>query len=241
MHMKKQNYFTGKTYKLAFLNFMQFVISLVTLGFGYPFIEIIIQKYICMNTYINGKKLKFLGTIKSIFFLYSKWLFLTYITLGIFSFNLNFMLHKWKCNYTVFEDNLDNSSSKFNAYGFDNLYHKIISIFICVFTLGIGLPYALCRLKKWEKAQTYINGYRLEFTGQAKELFFKYVFYYLLIFLTLGIFSFFMPKYLYEYIANNQKIADNQNDIKYEPILKKLSKYSFFKKIIPKSLYEIKK
>lgn len=66
----------------------------------------------------------------------------------------------------------------------------ILCILVTVFTLGLGLPFALVRKERWRARHTLIEGRRLVFTGSALGLFFRWVVWETLIVVTLGVYSF---------------------------------------------------
>lgn len=64
---------------------------------------------------------------------------------------------------------------------------------LSIITLGIALPFCECRMLKWKKRHTYINGRALVFDGNGFQLFGRYLLWALLIVVTLGIYSFYIP------------------------------------------------
>ena len=54
------------------------------------------------HTVINGKRLSFDGKAIQLFGNWIKWLLLTIITLGIYSFWLRIALKKWKTKHTYY-------------------------------------------------------------------------------------------------------------------------------------------
>ena len=54
------------------------------------------------HTVINGKRLKFDGTALQLFGNWIKWLLLTIVTLGIYSFWLGIKLKQWKTKHISF-------------------------------------------------------------------------------------------------------------------------------------------
>jgi len=68
------------------INIVSFLIILFTLGLGTPLAVVIKEKYICDRRYVNGRKLKFIGTAGDLFVNFIKWFILCIITLGIYIF-----------------------------------------------------------------------------------------------------------------------------------------------------------
>ncbi|NLM76809.1 MAG: DUF898 domain-containing protein, partial [Ruminococcaceae bacterium] len=54
------------------------------------------------HTVINGRRLAFDGTAFQLFGSWIKWLLLSFITLGIYTFWLGIKLKKWKVKHTRF-------------------------------------------------------------------------------------------------------------------------------------------
>lgn len=67
---------------------------------------------------------------------------------------------------------------------------RLLATLITVLTLGIGLPWALCLLYKYEVQHTVINNRRLDFDGTGWSLFKQWIIMLLLIIVTLGIYIF---------------------------------------------------
>lgn len=57
-------------------------------------------------------------------------------------------------------------------------------------SLGIAAPWAVCMLNRWYCKHKVVNGRRMMFDGKGGELFGKYIIWFLLSIVTLGIYSF---------------------------------------------------
>lgn len=55
----------------------------------------------------------------------------------------------------------------------------LICYFIIVLTLGIGSPWALCRLQRWKENNTTLNGRKVKFIGGGSALLSKFIIWYL--------------------------------------------------------------
>lgn len=64
--------------------------------------------------------------------------------------------------------------------------------FLCIITLGIAYPWAVCLREKWYAKHTIIDGRRLTFDGTGLQLFGNYIKWFLLTIITLGIYSFWL-------------------------------------------------
>ncbi len=68
----------------------------------------------------------------------------------------------------------------------------LLSFFITLLTLGIGLPWAIVIKENWYVNNTIINGQRYYFDGKGSQLFGNYIKWFLLTIITLGIYSFWL-------------------------------------------------
>jgi uncharacterized membrane protein YjgN (DUF898 family) len=56
-------------------------------------------------------------------------------------------------------------------------------------TAGLGFPWAFCMLSRWKINHSVINGKRLKFNGTGGSLFGRWILWWLLLIVTLGIFG----------------------------------------------------
>jgi uncharacterized membrane protein YjgN (DUF898 family) len=68
----------------------------------------------------------------------------------------------------------------------------ILGWIITSITLGLGYPWALCKVYGWKINHTVIEGKRLKFTGSAMNLFGHWIKWILLCIITLGIYGFWL-------------------------------------------------
>ena len=79
--------------------------------------------------------------------------------------------------------------SKFNGGLLGLIGVSILQALISVFTLGIGVPWALCMKERWLAKHTTIDGRQLVFDGKGIQLFGMYIKWLLLSIITLGIYT----------------------------------------------------
>ena len=79
------------------------LITLVTLGFAYPYALTLRLRWKAKHTYINGHRLVFLGTGISLFLNWLKWWALTVVTLGIYGLWVIPRVNKWIVENTDFD------------------------------------------------------------------------------------------------------------------------------------------
>lgn len=92
--------FTGGLLGLIGIGILGAIITICTLGICYPWAVCIKEKWYAKHTYIDGKQLVFDGTAMQLFGNYIKWLLLTFITCGIYSFWLGIKMKQWVVLHT---------------------------------------------------------------------------------------------------------------------------------------------
>ena len=78
------------------------LITVLTVGICYPFAVVLVQRWRAKNTWLMGRQLQFIGTGWGIFGLWLKWMLLTLITLGIYSFWVYPRMTQWTVEKTVY-------------------------------------------------------------------------------------------------------------------------------------------
>lgn len=66
---------------------------------------------------------------------------------------------------------------------------SILSMIIILFTLGLGLPWAVCLKERWLAEHTFIDNQQLKFDGNGGQLFANYIKWFFLTIITLGIYG----------------------------------------------------
>jgi uncharacterized membrane protein YjgN (DUF898 family) len=92
--------FTGRLIGLIGVNLLQWLLTCITFGIGVPWAVCIKQRWLARNTVIDGRRLTFDGTGGQLFGNYIKWLLLTIITCGIYSFWLSIKMQQWITKHT---------------------------------------------------------------------------------------------------------------------------------------------
>ncbi len=92
--------FTGRLLGLIGISIAQFLLTLITLGFGAPWATCMYERWIIKHTVIDGKRLVFDGTGGQLFGKYIVWFLLTIITIGIYGLWLTIKLKQWKTAHT---------------------------------------------------------------------------------------------------------------------------------------------
>lgn len=96
----KRSEFDGRLLGLIGNAILCFLVTLFTLGLGYPWAVCIQERWYAKHTYIDGKQLTFDGKGGELFGQYIKWFLLTIVTLGIYSFWLTIKMKQWIVEHT---------------------------------------------------------------------------------------------------------------------------------------------
>ena len=83
----------------------------------------------------------------------------------------------------------------------------LLAFLITVLTLGICYPFALVLRERWRAKHTYIDGQQLCFTGSAVGLFAMWVKWLLLLFVTFGIYGFWVGPRIQRWKVENTDFA----------------------------------
>jgi uncharacterized membrane protein YjgN (DUF898 family) len=75
------------------------LICVLTCGLGAPWAICYIMKFVIGHAVIDGKRMRFDGTGGQLFGNWLKWLLLTFITCGIYSFWVTPRLYKWVASH----------------------------------------------------------------------------------------------------------------------------------------------
>lgn len=106
------------------------------------------------------------------------------------------------------DEEISISNSKFDGsvLGYIGIY--LLYGFLAMISLGLAIPYAICKIASWYISHCTIDNRRLEFEASSLELFGKMLLWFFLTLVTLGIFSLWVPIKLIKWIVANIHFAD---------------------------------
>jgi uncharacterized membrane protein YjgN (DUF898 family) len=96
---------------------------------------------------------------------------------------------------------------KFDGGAGSFLLIGIGSTLLFIFTLGLGLPWAVAMYYRWQTNHTIINGRRLRFTGSGGSLFGHYIVWWVLTIITFGIYGFWVWPQMTRWVVEHQDFA----------------------------------
>jgi uncharacterized membrane protein YjgN (DUF898 family) len=79
------------------------LITICTAGICYPFALVLLGRWRCKHTCIDGQRLVFSGTGVGLFGLWIRWFLIIVVTVGIYSFWVAPRIQQWKVENTGFD------------------------------------------------------------------------------------------------------------------------------------------
>ena len=102
--MNKPFVFVGSGLGYLWLLIWTTVVSIITVGLFFPWAYSAQQRWICANTYVEGRRLRFDGTGLGFFFQWLVIMLLTAVTFGIYAPWGYCQFKRWETHNTVFDD-----------------------------------------------------------------------------------------------------------------------------------------
>lgn len=94
--------FRGGAASYVGIGIVTFLMTVLTVGFAYPWAITMYNRWICRNTFVEGRQLQFKGSGFGLIGKWIVWCILIIITFGIYSFWLKPRLIKWTTENTDF-------------------------------------------------------------------------------------------------------------------------------------------
>lgn len=98
--MNSNSKFTGSAFANIGIGLLTGFVSVITLGFAFPWMVCMRQRWIARNTIIDGKRLRFVGKGGWLFGNYIKWAILTAITFCIYGIWVSVKYQNWITTHT---------------------------------------------------------------------------------------------------------------------------------------------
>lgn len=103
--------------------------------------------------------------------------------------------------------------SEFNGGLFESIGIGVVQFLICLCTLGLGAPWAVCLREKWCAQHTIIDGKQLVFDGKGGQLLGNYLKWFFLTIITLGIYSFWLSIKMKTLVVSHTHFAQERQEI----------------------------
>ena len=101
-HFERHSFFDGGLLSLIGWTIIGMIVTVCTLGICYPWALCLVYGWKINHTVIEGHRLHFSGSAVGLFGNWLKWLLLSIITIGIYSFWVGIKLEDWKAKNTSF-------------------------------------------------------------------------------------------------------------------------------------------
>lgn len=187
-------YFDGEGSEYFPILLLNGLLLFVTCGIAFPWVICKNLKWRKSHTIVNGHRLAFTGTPGDLLGNWIKWWLLTVVTCGIYSYWVNIRIREWEMSHTCFEDDYHGDGMDFSDCFYDGevgerLGQALVAGLIITFTCGIGAPWAVVKLLKYDMEHTVIHGNRFAFNGTGAGYWGENAIVGLLMTITCGIYS----------------------------------------------------
>ena len=195
--------FTATVFELFAERLLLMWVSMVTLGFAYPWLKCHYEGFIASKTYVKGRRLSFDGKGKDLAKKYYLWMLLCVVTFGIYSIFLADKLHKWVIEHTHYDGNEGGESSYDGKTGVIFGF-KLASFFAGAFTLGLAKPFVECKREGYLCEHAIIDDSHLYFDGTGSGLLKKQVLWIALTIATCGVYAIWLNLQKEQWICANK-------------------------------------
>jgi uncharacterized membrane protein YjgN (DUF898 family) len=221
-------FFKGKGSAYFSIVFVNFLLTIVTLGLYYPWAKCSKLKYLYENTEFADSPFAFLGNGKELFKGFIKLLVAAIIFFGIYAslaYNQQLVLagiflysglfllvpialhgsYRYRLSRTTWR----NIHFGYRGQITELFSEWIIGSILSILTIGIYSPWFTTRIRKYMISKIRFGDVKFDYEGEGSELFVIHLKGIFLSILTLGIYSFWYTKDLYNYYINNITIEQN--------------------------------
>lgn len=205
----------------------------------YPLSVFLYERYLCQNSYIEGRQLKFVGKLVKVYVIYLSGM--VFAAVSIFAINylishipwlvenkiiewatnaviagmntvfITARVRKWKKANTVYQGSDDYENSYLDSNFVKLAIISAISAILGALSFGLALPYIKKLKAQYFVNQTTVCKEKLFFTGKAVELYKKLPLWILLIVITIGGYILYINYYLEVWTAKNTIIKKHEN------------------------------
>lgn len=189
----ERSYFNGDKLSNAFFAVLLLIFRVASLDILTPIVICSRLQWQAEHTYINGRRMVFVGKVSDLFVKNIFWILLSILTFGIF---IPFKLLKtaqWETENMhfvgVLPANYDSEKSEFNCKPYVYFGLNVLYFFGIIFSLGIAYFWLYSYKEKIFTEYKYIDGHQLTFNATAKNYFIKRILWLFLSIATLGIYA----------------------------------------------------
>lgn len=206
--------FTGSVFNLFIEKIFMAWMTLVTLGIAYPWLKCHYESFLASNTYVCGRRRTFDGTGWELAKKYLLWLFLSYVTFGIYGLWLSNNVRKWVTEHTHYEG-MD-GESYYDGKIIPLFLYKLLGSIAGIFTLGLAKSFFVCEREKYICEHTVIDGTNVTFNGSGMALLKKQVLWIALTVATCGVYAIWRDVQFMQWMASQVSSDDLTADVEIE-------------------------
>lgn len=209
--------FTGSVIMLGLLSLFWGLLNIISLGILIPWTTSWKYKYYAERTTYSGKKVKFDGKGIQLLGRWVLWELLSIVTLGIYAFFMAIALKKWVIKHQHFEGE-EEAKSEYSGTTFGRGLLAVGLKLLQFISFGWAVPFCENTMAKYEMEHTNVSGHQLIFGGTTGKLFVRYMLWWLLSVVTVGVYAILvMPMNMTKYSVKFSKIRDMSYDPASDP------------------------
>lgn len=206
--------FDGRLIRKIGWDILCFIVKWITLTIAKPATECWKQRWYCKHTVIDGRRLSFDGNGLQLFGKRTLILFLTIITLGIYALFSKFAMDKWVAKHTHIAGGDPAACGTFDGNLFVWLLLRLGCFLLRICTLFIISPFTECWKQAWYTKHCVYDGKRLTFDGNGAQLMGKWMLWWLLTIVTIGVYSFFVKLSLKKWVTGHTHFREGYDIVK---------------------------
>lgn len=238
--------YTGKNGKLTGIYLVNFLLSLITLGFYLPWMRARINTYLYKNTQFEGKNFEFEGNGAEMFGSYLK-VFFTVAALGALYYLATFiemenfvlvvgyfvllflipLLIHGSMHYRMESSSWNGIPFSYVANRTEFMLNFVQWSFYYLITLGIYKFWMVIHLAKYLLTHSRFGSMEVRFKGKVGDYFLIWLSGTLLSWMTLGVYSFWYIKKLIKFFVENTSLYKDGREIKFKSNLKTIDVFKF--------------
>ncbi|CCG52048.1 Probable transmembrane protein of unknown function [Flavobacterium indicum GPTSA100-9 = DSM 17447] len=246
----EQNTTTNKNYSLDFqgkgetyfgIIIINWLLTIITLGFYYPWAKEKKLKYLYGETTLNNSPFEFHGTGKEMFIGFIKalgifvllygvlflFLSLNMLVVGLLLFYVGFLVILPIAIHGSYKYRMSRTSWRGIRFGYrgdrNELIKKfIIDLLLTFITLGIYGSWFVINLRKYIIGNIRFGDIKMEYKGDGADYFVMNLKGYFLTIFTIGIYFFWWQKDIFEYYVNYTRLYKNDESIHFKSTAKGL-------------------
>ena len=236
----KQDYklnYSGKGSELFGIIVINWLLTVITLGFYYPWAKAKVLQYVYGSSSLNNDAFSFHGTGKEMFkgFIKAMLIFITLYAIlflfihlqmpvvGLLVFYVLILAFIPLAIHGSYRYRMSRTSWRGIRFGYRGDRNEFIALFFknllfTILTLGIYGAWMTINIRKYVLSNIRFGNIKFKYVGDGGDYFLLNLKGYFLTIFTLGIYSFWWQRDIFEYFVNNLSLENNDQKIKLKSI-----------------------